>query len=65
MASAQSHSLANMKYRDKAYDRFEITIPRGKREEYRQAAQQRGFSLAAMVKMSIEEFIANHPVEEE
>ena len=46
------------------FDRFEINVKKGMKEEYKKAAQDRGLGLAELVKRGIDEYIINHPVEE-
>ena len=64
MALTESQKRANQRYRDKVYDRLAVMIKKGKREEYKNAANVRGMSLAGLVQSSVEEYIENHPVEE-
>ena len=64
MSRTESQRLAQQRYNDKAYDRLAILIKKGKREEYKLAAKVRGLGLAEMVRSSVEEYIENHPVED-
>ena len=64
MSRTESQRLAQQRYNDKAYDRLAILIKKGKREEYKRAAKIRGLGLAEMVRSSVEEYIENHPVED-
>lgn len=61
--ASQARLDANRRYREKAYDRISIDVKKGKRDEYRQAAEMRGMSLAGILQTSVEEYIKNHPVE--
>ena len=49
MAYSEAQMRANMKYRAKAYDRFETQFPKGKREEYKAQAAAHGMSLNAYI----------------
>lgn len=60
----RSQILANLKYREKAYDRIAIDVQKGKRGRYRQEAEKRGLSLAKLIQLSVEEYITNHPTVE-
>lgn len=40
---------ANNKYRDKAYDRIEITVPKGDRDRWKAVAESKGMSLTAYI----------------
>ena len=62
MSATKARIMANMRYRDKAYDQLSISIPKGKRAEYATAAKKRGMSLASLIKTSVAEYIQNHPV---
>ena len=60
----KSRILANTRYRDKAYDVISFAVKKGKREEYKQAAAERGLSLASFLKNGVEEYIQRHePIE--
>lgn len=43
-----------MKYKEKAYDRLELQLKKGKKEEYRTQAKKRGMSLNAYIAHLIE-----------
>lgn len=45
---------ATRKYRDKAYDRIEITVPKGTRDRWRALAEQEGKSLTAYIVSRVE-----------
>lgn len=49
MPYSEAQMRANMKYREKAYDRFEVTLPKGQREIYKAQAAARGLSLNAYI----------------
>lgn len=61
MATSKAQKLAQKKYNDKNYDRVAILIKKGKRDEYKKAAAARGLGYAEMIRLSVEEYIANHP----
>lgn len=56
MAKAQTN--ANRRYNQKAYDRIEITVPKGDKERISQAAESAGMSVNAFVKEALSEHIA-------
>lgn len=43
------------KYIDKAYDRINLTVPKGKKEEIREYAESRGESMNGFINRAIEE----------
>ena len=49
MAYSKAQMEANHRYREKAYDRFEMTVPKGKRDEYKAQAAAHGMSLNAYI----------------
>ena len=61
--ASQARLAANARYREKAYDVISFSVKKGKKEDYKQAAEQRGMSLAGILQSGVEEYIANHPVE--
>lgn len=66
MAVSKAQRLAQQKYNDKNYDRVAILIKKGKRDEYKEAAAQRGLGYAEMIRRAIDEYIANHaPIKKE
>lgn len=64
MAVSQSQKLALQKYKDNNYDRLAILIKKGKREEYKQAAERLGLGYAEMIRLAIDAFIAENAGEE-
>lgn len=60
MAKTEGQKLSQQKYNDRTYDRLAILIKKGKREEYKKAAEERGLGYAEMIRLAIEEYIANH-----
>ena len=49
MPYSEAQKRATRKYRDKAYDRFEITVPKGQRAIYKAQAAAHGLSLNAYI----------------
>lgn len=62
MAATKAQIMASTRYRDKKLDRIEFTVPKGKKEEYKQAAEARKIGLMEMARRGIEEYIKNHPM---
>ncbi len=54
MPYSEAQKRATLKYRTKAYDRIEITIPKGEKETYKAQAEKRGMSLNAYIISLIE-----------
>lgn len=57
-ASTRAHN----KYNDKAYDRINLTVPKGKKEKIKEHAESRGESVNAFINRAIDETI-NHDKE--
>lgn len=55
MAYTQAHNKANQKYQKKAYDRISLLVRKGKKEEYRQVAQNNGETLMGMITRLLDE----------
>ena len=55
---AKAQTAANKRYTLKAYDRIEITVPKGNREIIAQAAAAAGMSVNAFIKEAIDAQIA-------
>ena len=49
MAYSEAQKRATLKYKAKAYDRLELQLKKGKKEEYRAQAEKRGMSLNAYI----------------
>ena len=64
MAVSEAQKLAKIRYREKI-SQITIEVKKDDGERYRQAAVDRGMSLTGLLKSSVEEYIANHPVKEE
>ncbi len=51
---SEAQMRANHKYRAKAYDRIELTVPKGTRDRWRALAEQEGKSLTAYIVSRVE-----------
>ena len=58
MATSKAQQAANNKYRSKAYDRLEIVAPKGRKEQIKAHAEERGESVNAFINRAINETIA-------
>lgn len=61
MSVSKAQILAQMRYNAKTYDRLEIQLKKGTKEEYRQAAKMRGVGLMELFRRGADEYIQNHP----
>ena len=52
--TSEAQMRATRKYRDKAYDRIEITVPKGTRDRWRALAEAEGKSLTAYIVSRVE-----------
>ena len=64
MARTDGQRISQQRYNDKAYDLINFRVRKGKKEEYKQAAEERGIGLMELARRGIEEYIENHPVDE-
>ena len=48
------------KYNEKAYDRISVTVPKGKKEEYRALAETKGLSLNGLINKLLVEYFQNN-----
>lgn len=55
MAYSEAQKRASQKYNEKSYDQLSIRVPKGKREEYKNFAEQKGMSLAQLIVSLLEE----------
>ena len=62
MAISEAQKLAKMRY-SKKMSKITIEVKKDDGKRYRQAAADRGMSLTGLLKLSVEEYIQNHPVE--
>ena len=58
--TSMAQMRASIKYRDNNYDRIELNVKKGKKAEYKQAAEGFGIGLMELARRGIEEYIANH-----
>ena len=56
-SSGKASTRAKNKYRDKTYDRVEITLPKGRKAELQAHAAQRGESVNGFINRAIDEAI--------
>lgn len=63
MTVSKAQKMAQQKYNQKSYDQILIRVKKGKREEYRLAAEARSLGLMELFRISVEEYIANHATE--
>ncbi|MBQ9663610.1 MAG: hypothetical protein IJV40_10715 [Oscillospiraceae bacterium] len=54
MAISKAQQKAVAKYKNANYDRIELTVPKGKKEEYKAAADQLGISLNAFINEAVD-----------
>lgn len=60
MTTTKAQIRATTKYESKAYDKILIRIPKGERERFKQAAENRGLSLNQLFVQAAEEFLKNN-----
>ena len=63
MARTESQKLAQQRYNEKTYDLVNFRVKKGKKEEYKQAAELRGLGFMEMIRRAVDEFIKNHPID--
>lgn len=63
MATTKAQKLATQKYRAKAYDTIGFDVPKGKREEFKTIAAERGLSLARFLLLAAESYAGFESVE--
>lgn len=54
MALSEARQRANRKYNEKAYDRIELKVPKGKKSDLQEHAADRGESLNGFVNRAID-----------
>lgn len=52
--TSEAQMRATRKYRDKAYDRVEVTVPKGTKDRWRALAEREGKSLNAYIVSRVE-----------
>lgn len=60
MATSQAQKNATKKYREKTYDTIGFDVRKGKRDEYKQFAAKKGWSLAGLLTKATDDFILNN-----
>ena len=55
MPLSEARKRANAKYNQKAYDRIEVKVKKGKKEEIREFAESQGESINAFINRAIAE----------
>lgn len=61
MAYSEAQKRATLKYKSKAYDRFELQLKKGLKDKYKAQADKCGMSLNAYIVSLIEADIEKHP----
>lgn len=61
MPLTEARKRANAKYNLKAYDRIEVKVPKGQKENIRRFAEQNGESLNAFIGRAIKEAMGEAP----
>lgn len=56
MPISDSKRKADRKWRENNYDKICIQLPKGTRDEWKQKAAERGFSLAELIRVSVEAY---------
>lgn len=59
--TSASKIAANMRYNAKNLDNITVTVAKGKKDEYKQAAAARDIGLMELFRRGADEYIANHP----
>lgn len=60
MTVSKAQLIAQQKYNSKNLDSITFRVKKGKKEEYKEAADTRGLGFMEMIRLAIEEYIANH-----
>ena len=58
MATSKAQQAAVNRYMAKAYDRINLTVPKGRKEQIKSHAEQHGESVNAFINRAINETIA-------
>ena len=63
--TSDAQKRATRKYRDKAYDRVEVTVPKGTRDRWRALAELEGKSLNAYIVSRVEgAYVHDEPIDD-
>lgn len=65
MAVSKAQKRAQEKYNAKTYEQILFRVKKGKKEEYKQAAEMRGIGFHEMLRRGADEYIINHPVDKQ
>lgn len=60
---ATARTRANRRYNEKNYDKIQIQAHKGTRAQWKQEADARGLSLAALIVTAVTEYLTQHPPE--
>ena len=60
MTVSKAQLIAQQKYNSKNLDSITFRVKKGKKEEYKAAADARGIGFMEMIRLAIEEYITNH-----
>jgi len=60
VAVSKAQMIAQQKYNEKNLDMITFKVKKGKKAEYKQAAEARGLGFMEMIRLAIEEYIQNH-----
>jgi len=63
--ASEAQKRATMKYMKNNYDRIELKVPKGEKEDLKAHAQQRGESLNGFIKRAIAEALERDKAEQE
>jgi predicted HicB family RNase H-like nuclease len=58
LPASEARIKANRKYNEKAYDRIELKVPKGKKADLQAHAESKGESLNGLVNRAIDETVA-------
>lgn len=64
MPVSKAQKLAQKKYNEQNIDMITFKVKKGRKAEYKQAAEERGIGFMELIRLAIEEYIENHPVKE-
>lgn len=60
MSRTEGEKISRQKYESKAYDQILLKVRKGKRAEYKAAADEFGLGQMEMIRLAVEEFIERH-----
>lgn len=56
----QAYSNVRNEFIKEKYDRFNLTFPKGKKDEYQNIAKENGTSLNSLINQLLEDYVNNH-----